>query len=51
MIRFTPPRYIVWSTDTLDLSDLFQRTWCLRQVLLHGREQDIRAQVWYNDLS
>ena len=38
----TFPRHIVWSTDTLDLSDPFQRTWYLRQVLMHGRAEDIR---------
>ena len=38
-----PPRHIVWSTDTVDLSDPFQRKWHIRQVLLHGRAQDIRA--------
>jgi hypothetical protein len=38
-----PPRHIVWSTDTVDLSDPFQRKWYIRQVLLRGRAQDIRA--------
>jgi hypothetical protein len=38
-----PPRHIVWSTDTVDLSDPVQRRWYIRQVLLHGREEDIRA--------
>lgn len=37
------PRYIVWSTDQVDPSDPFQRRWLLRQTLLHGRAQDIRA--------
>jgi hypothetical protein len=37
------PRYIVWSTDHVDLQDPFQRRWLLRQTLLHGRAQDIRA--------
>ena len=36
------PRHIVWSTDALDLDDPFQRRWYLRQVLLHGRAEDIR---------
>jgi hypothetical protein len=40
---FNPPRHIVWSTDRLDLSDPFQRRWYLRQVLLHGRAQDLRT--------
>jgi hypothetical protein len=43
MSVFSPPRHIVWSTDHVDLSDPFQRRWYLRQVLLHGRAQDIRA--------
>lgn len=42
-MRIAPPRHIVWSTDTLDLADPFQRQWYIRQVLLHGRAQDIRA--------
>ena len=37
-----PPRHIVWSTDQIDLSDPFQRRWYLRQVLMHGRAEDIR---------
>lgn len=37
------PRYIVWSTDKVDTSDPFQRRWLLRQILTHGRAQDIRA--------
>ena len=36
------PRHIVWCTDVLDLEDPFQRRWYLRQVLLHGRADDIR---------
>jgi len=36
-------RYLVWSTDTLDVTDPFQRIWYLRQVLLHGRAADIHA--------
>lgn len=38
-----PPRHIVWSTDTVDLSDPFQRRWYLRQALLHGRAEDVRS--------
>jgi hypothetical protein len=38
-----PPPHIVWSTDTLDLADPFQRKWYIRQVLLHGRAPDVRA--------
>ena len=40
------PRYIVWSTDQVDQSDPFQRRWLLRQVLTHGRAEDIRALDW-----
>ncbi len=36
------PRYIVWSVDRIDTADPFQRRWLLRQILLHGRAQDIR---------
>jgi len=43
MTVFHPPRHIVWSTDYLDLSDPFQRRWYLRQILLHGRAQDLRT--------
>lgn len=43
MSVFTHPRHIVWSTDHLDLTDPFQRRWYLRQVLLHGRAEDIRG--------
>lgn len=42
-MRITPPRHIVWSTDSVDLSDPFQRRWYIRQVLLHGRSEDIRT--------
>jgi hypothetical protein len=42
MADFQPPRYIVWSTERLDLADPFQRRWYLRQVLSHGRTSDIR---------
>ena len=37
-----PPRYIVWSTDQVDTADPFQRRWLLRQILMHGKAQDIR---------
>ncbi len=40
--RFEPPRHIVWSTDTIDLADPFQRQHYIRQVLLHGRTEDVR---------
>jgi hypothetical protein len=37
-----PPRHIVWSTDTVNLNDPFQKRWLLRQTLMHGRAEDIR---------
>lgn len=37
------PRHIVWSTDKLDLRDPFQKRWLLRQTLIYGTAQDIRA--------
>ena len=41
-MKIRPPCYIVWSTNEVDLSDPFQRRWYIRQVLLYGREQDVR---------
>jgi hypothetical protein len=38
-----PPRHLVWSTDTIDLSDPFQKRWLLRQILMHGRAEDVRT--------
>lgn len=39
-------RYIVWSTDKLDLTDPWQRRWWVQQVLIHGRAEDIAALNW-----
>ena len=39
-------RYIVWSKERLDLSDPWQRRWYIKQVLLHGRAEDIAALDW-----
>jgi hypothetical protein len=41
-VKVQPPRYIAWSTNEVDLNDPFQRRWYIRQVLLYGREQDVR---------
>lgn len=41
MTMFLPPRHIVWSTDRLDLADPFQRKWFIRQVIEHGRAEDV----------
>ncbi len=41
-MKIRPPRHVVWSADEVDLNDPFQRRWYLRQVLLHGREEDVR---------
>jgi hypothetical protein len=40
------PRYLVWSKESLDLSDPWQRRWFIRQVLLHGRASDVAALDW-----
>jgi hypothetical protein len=42
VVKVQPPRYIVWSTNEVDLNDPFQCRWYIRQVLLYGREQDVR---------
>lgn len=36
-----PKPYIVWSKRELGLSDPWQRRWYIRQVLLHGRSEDV----------
>ncbi|MBC7221678.1 hypothetical protein H5T56_01615 [Candidatus Bipolaricaulota bacterium] len=41
-----PKRYIVWSKRELDLSDPWQRKWYLKQVLIHGRAEDVSALDW-----
>jgi hypothetical protein len=41
--QYVAPRHLVWSTDSIDLADPFQRTWYIRQVLLHGRSEDVRT--------
>lgn len=38
-----PPVHVVWSTDQVDLADPFQRRWYLKQVLLHGRTEDVKT--------
>jgi hypothetical protein len=43
MTSFSPPKHIVWSTDRLDLADPFQRKWYIRQVIEHGRAEDIAS--------
>ncbi len=41
-----PKRYIVWSTNEVDLEDPFQKKWFMKQVLTHGRSEDIAALDW-----
>lgn len=41
-----PKRYIVWSKEKLDLRDPFQRNWYIRQVLTHGRAEDVADLDW-----
>lgn len=43
MTIFAPPRHVVWSTNQLDLADPFQRKWYIRQVIEHGRAEDIAS--------
>jgi hypothetical protein len=43
MTVISPPGHIIWSTDRLDLADPFQRKWCIRQVIAHGRADDIAS--------
>ncbi len=40
------PRYIVWSTDHIDLSDEWQRRWYIRHVLMYGRAEDVARLDW-----
>ena len=42
-MKIKPPIHVAWSTDEIDLSDPFQRKWYIRQVLLHGRSEDVRT--------
>ena len=36
------PRHIVWrTTDRPDLADPFQRKWYIRQVIEHGKAEDV----------
>ncbi len=46
MGRTEIPRHILWSKDTLDLEDPWQRRWYIRQTLVHGRAEDIAALDW-----
>ena len=41
--EITPPRHIVWSTDTVDLTNPFQRKLYIQQLLINGRSQDIKT--------
>lgn len=41
-----PKRYIVWSTNEVDLEDPFLKIWFIKQVLTHGRSEDIAALDW-----
>ena len=41
-----PKRYIVWSTDKIDLRDPWQKKWYIKQVLINGRAEDIALLNW-----
>ena len=38
---FQPAPHIVWSTRCLDPDDPWQWRWYVRQVLVHGRAEDV----------
>ncbi len=42
IIMVKPKRYIVWSVNEIDLNNPHLRKWYLQQVLVHGREEDIK---------
>ena len=41
-----PQRYIVWSKNEIDLNDPFQKKWYIKQVLTHGRAEDVASLDW-----
>jgi len=42
-----PKRHIVWSTDKeIDLENPFLKKWYIKQVLTHGRAEDIAELDW-----
>ena len=46
-IKMRPKRYIVWSTNKeVDLTDPWQRKWYIKQVLTHGRAEDVAELDW-----
>ncbi|MBC7098245.1 hypothetical protein H5T52_03880 [Candidatus Bipolaricaulota bacterium] len=46
MAKTRVPRHIVWSKRELDLSDPWLRRWYIRQVLVHGRAEDVARLDW-----
>ncbi|MGB9700576.1 MAG: hypothetical protein ACPL5I_14460 [Thermodesulfobacteriota bacterium] len=46
-MKIKPKRYIVWSTNKeIDLDDPWQKKWYFKQVLTHGRAEDIAELDW-----
>ncbi|HOJ39910.1 MAG TPA: hypothetical protein PKX93_07520 [bacterium] len=41
-----PKRYLVWSKREIDLREPFQRKWYIKQVLTHGRAEDVASLDW-----
>ncbi|MBI4244851.1 MAG: hypothetical protein HY606_12240 [Planctomycetes bacterium] len=41
-----PKRYIVWSKKKISLRDPYQKRWDTKQVLCHGRAEDISGLDW-----
>ena len=41
-----PERHIVWSKNEINLNDPWQKRWYIKQVLIHGRAEDIKRLNW-----
>lgn len=41
-----PKRYIVWSKKEIDLKDEWQKKWYIKQVLTHGKAEDVAGLDW-----
>ncbi len=41
-----PKRYIVWSKKEIDLEDIWQKKWYIKQVLTNGRAEDVKELDW-----
>jgi hypothetical protein len=41
-----PKPYIVWSKKDINLNSPYQKRWYIKQVLLHGRAEDVAELNW-----